>query len=51
MSGKGDTPRPRKISDEEWDERWKAIFRKPRAQGLAEMRELLNSAMAEETDA
>jgi hypothetical protein len=27
MNGKGDAIRPRQISDEEWDEKWKRIFR------------------------
>jgi hypothetical protein len=48
VSGKGDTPRPRQISDEEYDERWKAIFRKPKDKRLSEMRDLLNEALRED---
>lgn len=43
MSGKGDTPRPLSISQEEWEERWKRIFQRPKDERLAEMRDLLNS--------
>ena len=50
MNGKGDTQRPRRISNEEWDERWKAIFRKPADERLAEMRHLLNSVMADDDE-
>ena len=28
MSGKGDKPRPRQISQEEWDKRYNEIFKK-----------------------
>ncbi len=30
MAGKGDHPRPRQISDEEWEEKYNAVFRKPK---------------------
>jgi len=36
MSGKGDGPRPRGCTDEEWDEKWKRIFRRVRDDRLRE---------------
>lgn len=30
MSGKGDAPRPKSVSEEEYAERFDAIFRKPK---------------------
>ena len=36
MSGKGDGQRPRTVTDEEWDERWKRIFRRVRDDRLRE---------------
>ena len=50
MNGKGDTPRPRTITQEEWEERWKLIFQRPSDERLAEMRDLLNSVDRVETE-
>lgn len=36
MNGKGDTQRPRLVTDEEWEERWKRVFRRVRDDRLAE---------------
>jgi hypothetical protein len=36
MSGKGSAQRPRSIADDEWAQRWDAIFGRDRMTGIAE---------------
>lgn len=50
MNGKGDTQRPRTVSDEEWAERWKRVFRAVRDERLAgaDHRRAVDQRVAEE---
>jgi hypothetical protein len=47
-AGKGDTPRPRVIPDEEWASRWNAIFGKDRYDYVPTTEEQLDGDVAKQ---